>query len=142
MQIVAVDAITGAHRVFDRESGVPLVDAVTASCAVPGVWPPVTIGGVRYIDGGVRSSDNADLASGFARVVVLSPLGLTGVFPTPYPLRDVVARLRAEGSEVRVLAPDADSIAAMGANPLDPSTRTPAARAGRAQGRARPPTVL
>jgi NTE family protein len=142
MQLVAVDAITGAHRVFDRASGVPLVDAVTASCAVPGVWPPSTIGGVRYIDGGVRSSDNADLASGFGRVVVLSPMGLTGVFPTRYPLREVVTRLRSDGSEVRVLTPDADSIAAMGANPLDPSTRAPSARAGRSQGRARPPTAL
>ncbi len=72
-RIVAVDATTGVHRIFDRTSGVPLVDAVAASCAVPGVWPPVTIGDARYMDGGVRSSDNADLASGFARIVIVSP---------------------------------------------------------------------
>src|SRR5262249_15111149 len=96
----------------------------------------------RYVDGGVRATDNADLASGFARVLVLSPMGLTAALPTPYPLRDVVARLRSEGSEVTVLAPDADSIAAMGTSPLDPSTRAPSARAGRAQGRARPVSAI
>jgi NTE family protein len=142
LQIVAVDASTGVHRVFDRGSGVPLVDAVTASCAVPGVWPPATIDGVRYIDGGVRSSDNADLASGFARIIVVSPIGPAAALPSPYPLRDAVAQLRAEGSEVIVLTPDADSVAAMGTNPLDPATRTPAAHAGRAQGRARPPSAI
>ena len=142
MRLIAVDALTGAHRVFDRASGVPLVDAVTASCAVPGVWPPATIDGARYIDGGVRSADNADLASGFARVVVVSPMGLAAVLPTAYPLQDVVARLRSEGSEVTVLTPDADSLSAMGTSPLDPSTRAPSAHAGRAQGRARPPSAL
>jgi NTE family protein len=142
LQIVAVDTATGAPRVFDRASGVPLVDAVTASCAVPGVWPAVTIGGARYMDGGARSSDNADLASGFARVIVVSPLGLAWMLPTPYPLRDVVARLRSEGSDVTVLTPDEASIAAMGQNPLDPATRTPSAHAGRAQGRARPRSAL
>ncbi len=142
VQLVAVDTATGAHRVFDRASGVALVDAVAASCAVPGVWPPATIDGARYMDGGVRSSDNADLASGFARVIVVSPLGLSGMLPTPYPLRDVVARLRSEGSDVIVLTPDADSIAAMGKNPLDPATRAPSAHAGRAQGRMRPPSSL
>ena len=72
----------GVHRVFDRTSGVSLVDAVAASCAVPGIWPPVTIQGARYVDGGVRSSDNADLASGFARVIVVSPLGLNSMAVT------------------------------------------------------------
>ena len=72
--IVAVDAHTGRHRAFDRDSGVPLVDAVAASCAVPGIWPPVTIGATRWVDGGVRSSDNADLAADHERVLVLAPM--------------------------------------------------------------------
>lgn len=140
--LVAVDAETGEMRVFDRQCGVSLVDAVAASCAVPGVWPPVSIGGRRYVDGGIRSSDNADLATGSAEIVVLSPLGLNSPFPSPLPLGDVVSRLRAEGSAVTVIAPDAASAAAMGANPLDPATRVPAAQAGRAQGRAgRPGTA-
>jgi NTE family protein len=136
MLLVAVDAETGETRIFDRDSGVDLVDAVGASCAVPGVWPPVSIGGRRYVDGGVRSSDNADLAAGYGRIVVLSPLGYDSPLPSPLPLRDVVAQLRAAGSAVTVIAPDDASVAAMGVNPLDPGTRVPAAEAGRAQGRA------
>ena len=120
---------------FDRHSGTALVDAVAASCAVPGIWPPVSIGGRRYVDGGVRSSDNADLATGYAEVVVLSPLGLNPAFPSRMPLQDAVDRLRAEASAVTVITPDAASAAAMGVNPLDPATRAPAAQAGRAQGR-------
>ena len=134
MLLVAVDAETGQTRVFDRQSGVELIDAVAASCAVPGVWPPVSIGGRLYIDGGVRSSDNADLAAGSARIVVLSPLGYGPPFPSPMPLRDVVGRLRSEGSAVTVITPYEASAAAMGINPLDPATRIPAATAGRAQG--------
>jgi NTE family protein len=133
--LVAVDAETGETRVFDRESGVDLVDAVAASCAVPGIWPPVTIGGRRYVDGGVRSSDNADLAAGYAAIVVISPLGPNSPFPTPLPLRGVVEQLRAEGSAVTVIAPDEASVTAIGTNPLDPATRVLAAQAGRAQGR-------
>lgn len=136
IQVTAVDALTGELAIFDAQAGVSLVDAVTASSAVPGVWPPVTIGGCRYIDGGVRSADNADLASGFGRIAVISPLGFDSPIQSPLPLRDVVARLRAEGSDVTVIVPDAASAAAIGANPLDPATRTPASNAGRAQGRA------
>ncbi len=135
IELVAVDCESGLMRVFDSQSGVSLVDAVTASCAVPGIWPPVTIDGRRYMDGGVRSMDNADLAAGAARIVVVSPFGMNSEVPSPMPLPEVVARLR-DGAEVTVLQPDEASAAAMGANPLDPATRRPAARAGRAQGQA------
>ncbi len=74
MIVVTVDAHTGELAAFDRDSGVDLADAVTASCALPGLAPTHSINGARYIDGGVRSPDNADLASGYANVVVLSPL--------------------------------------------------------------------
>ncbi|KOX03034.1 patatin-like phospholipase family protein [Streptomyces sp. NRRL B-3648] len=135
LKVVAVDADSGEPRVFDRDSGVPLVDAVAASCAVPGVWPPVTIGARRYVDGGVRSVANADLAAGADRVLVLVPLGVTEPFPSEQPLERSVAELRERGAEVVVVAPDEASAAAIGDNPLDPSTRRPAAGAGRAQGR-------
>jgi NTE family protein len=134
--LVAVEAETGEAVEFDGESGASLVDAVAASCAVPGIWPPVTIDGRRYIDGGVRSSDNADLAGGSERIVVISPLGYDSPIASPMPLREAVGQLRARGAEVIVIAPDQASLSAMGANPLDPSTRAPAAEAGRAQGRA------
>ena len=149
MIIVAVDAHTGELAAFDRDSGVDLVDAVTASTALPGLVPTVSINGARYIDGGVRSPDNADLASGYANVVVLSPLG--GRSQTPpeagqfeglrrppewgADLPSQVKALRKQGSRVEVITPDADSRAAMGTNQMDPATRIPAARAGFAQGK-------
>ena len=54
LRIVAVDTATGEARIYDRFSGTELIDAVAASCAVPGVWPPVTIDGHRYMDGAVE----------------------------------------------------------------------------------------
>ncbi|MEV6879016.1 patatin-like phospholipase family protein [Amycolatopsis sp. NPDC051128] len=134
--IVAVDAETGEPRRFDRASGVSLVDAVAASCAVPGVWPPVTIDGRRYVDGGVRSAENADYAAGSTRITVVAPLGLDSPLPAEKPLLTVLDELRAAGAEVALITPDEASVAAIGQNPLDPSTRTPAAEAGRAQGAA------
>jgi NTE family protein len=134
--IVAVDAETGEPRRFDRASGVSLVDAVAASCAVPGVWPPVTIDGRRYVDGGVRSAENADYAAGSSRITVVAPLGLDSPLPAEKPLLTVLDELRAAGAEVALITPDEASIAAIGQNPLAPSTRTPAAEAGRAQGAA------
>ncbi|WP_199199606.1 patatin-like phospholipase family protein [Amycolatopsis sp. CA-128772] len=134
--IVAVDAETGEPRRFDRESGVPLVDAVAASCAVPGVWPPVTIDGRQYVDGGVRSAENADYATGATRVTVVSPLGVDAPLPMEKPLLEVLEDLRAAGAKVTLITPDEPSQAAIGENPLDPATRTPAAEAGRAQGAA------
>ena len=136
LKFVAVDAESGAARVFDRDSGVDLIDAVAASCAVPGVWPPVSIDGRRYVDGGVRSNDNADLAAGATRVLVVAPMGTTPLIPALPLLTEAVAGLRAAGAEVAIIEPDEESVAAIGTSPLDPSTRTPAAEAGRAQGRA------
>jgi NTE family protein len=136
LRLTAIDIDAGELRIFDRDSGVSLVDAVAASCAVPGIWPVVTIGGGRYMDGGARSSDNADLAAGYARITVISPLGYEAPIPSPMPLRAVAAQLRDGGAEVTVIVPDPASVAAMGANPLDPSTRTPTALAGLAQGQA------
>jgi NTE family protein len=133
LRITAVDTATGELRVFDVSSGVPLVDAVAASCAVPGIWPPVEIDGALYMDGGMRSTANADLAAGADRVLILVP----GPEETPLG-RAVPEGERAALGDARVQAvfADAESIAAMGANPLDPATRAPAAEAGRRQGRA------
>jgi NTE family protein len=128
--VTAVDAHTGEFRVFDADAGVPLVDAVAASCAVPLVWPPVTIGDRRWIDGGVRSPVNADLAAGYDRVVVVAPL-TRAVGPMAAPAQ--VAELRAAGARAVLVAPDAAATRAIGRNPLNPARRAPAARAGRAQ---------
>jgi len=131
LRVTAVDAESGAFVVFDRDAGVTLVDAVAASCAVPGVWPPVTIDGRRWIDGGMRSSANADLAQGCQRVVVLAPV--SGGFGPIARLADQVAALRAGGAQVSVVTPDRDSRRAIGRNMLDPARRAVAARAGHAQ---------
>ena len=134
--LIAVDCMSGELAVFEAGSGVSLVDAVAASCAVPGIWPPVTIAGRRYMDGGVRSGDNADLAAGAERIIVISPLGMDSPLPSPMPLREVLTALKEGGASVTVISPDEASVAAIGTNALDPATRVPAALAGRAQGRA------
>ncbi|MFC5753776.1 patatin-like phospholipase family protein [Actinomadura rugatobispora] len=131
LKITAVDAATGAFTVFDRDAGAGLVDAVGASCAVPCVWPPVTIAGRRYIDGGVRSPANADLAAGHAAVVVLAPSA--GGFGPVASVGRQVAALRRAGARVAVITPDRAAREAFGGNSLDPQGRAPAARAGRVQ---------
>jgi NTE family protein len=128
--ITSVDADTGEARNFDRDSGVSLAEAVAASCAVPLVWPPITIDGHRYIDGGVRSPANADLAAGCERVVVLAPIALA--------LRRggrIVSQLAKLGPQVRsiVVSPDANARNAIGRNVLDPAHRVASARAGHTQ---------
>jgi NTE family protein len=136
MLITAVDAHTGEPVVFDRHSGVDLVDAVAASCASGFAY---SIGNNRYIDGGYRSNaDNADLAAGYARVLVLSPFGGRSRTPVDWGLHlaTQVDELRARGSRVETVFPDSDSRTAFGDNVMDLSTRPPAARAGCNQGRA------
>jgi NTE family protein len=137
IRIVAIDAHTGEPVVFDRDSGVDLVDAVTASCAGPGV-PPHRIGDTQYIDGGYRSPENADLAAGYGRVLVLSPLGGRTRAPLDWGthLAAQADELRAHGSRVETILPDSDSRDAFGVNMMDLSTRPPAAQAGYNQGRA------
>ena len=135
--IVAVDAFSGEPVVFDRESGVDLADAVAASCANGFGVAPYTIGDSRYIDGGYRRNENADLAAGYGRVLVLSPFGGRSRHPVEWgmQLATQVDELRAGGSSVETIFPDADSRDAFGDNMMNPSARPPAARAGYAQGR-------
>jgi NTE family protein len=129
--ITAVDVDTGELATFDSGSGVDLVDAVGASCAVPGVWPPVTINGRRLMDGGMRSPANADLAAGYDRVVVVAPI-TRGLKPMPSVIEQVTELARS-CQAVALLVPDAASVAAFGRNLLDPRTRAPSARAGYTQ---------
>jgi NTE family protein len=138
MLITAVDAHTGEPVVFDRHSGVALVDAVAASVANGFGVPPYRIGGNSYIDGGYRADVNADLAAGYARVLVLAPFGERTRKPLHWGLHLTAQadELRARGSRVETIFPDSDSHSAFGVNMMDPSTRPPAARAGYDQGRA------
>ncbi|WP_242453689.1 patatin-like phospholipase family protein [Mycolicibacterium sp. P9-64] len=132
LRVTAIDALTGELVVFDGTSGVTLVDAVAASCAVPGVWPPVTIGDRRFIDGAVGSSVNLVAAGDCDDIVVLVPQGENS--PSAFGSGPGPEIADFPGETLTVFADDA-SLAAFGPNPLDPACRIPSARAGRDQGR-------
>jgi NTE family protein len=138
MLITAVDARTGESVVVDRHTGVDLVDAVAASTSNGFGVPPYHIGDNRYIDGGYRRNENADLAAGYGRVLVLSPFGGRSRHPSEWgmDLATQVDELRAGGSSVETIFPDSTSVEAFGVNMMDPSARPPSARAGYDQGKA------
>jgi NTE family protein len=137
----AVDAHTGAFQLWTKDSGVGVTRAVASSCCVPGVYPPVEIQGRRFIDGGVRSATNADLAAGHDLIVVVavqlegwsSGGALTRLFGG---LDDEVQRLQDGGATVVTLTPDEGASAAMAGNLMDFRKRPDAAKAGLAQGAA------
>ena len=129
--LTTIDALTGEFVTWTKDSGVSLVDAVTSSCAVPSVWPCVTINGRRYYDGGLRNSANAHLATGHTDVIVIAPM--TGGPSTI--VNAELDELKASGSTIRMIVADAEAIEAMGPNSLDPRFRRVAAEHGRRQGR-------
>ncbi|MDO4918379.1 patatin-like phospholipase family protein [Kocuria sp.] len=132
--VTAVDTATGGLAVFDARSGVPLERAVAASCTVPAVFPPVHVDGRAYMDGGMRSATNADLAAGHDRVLVVSCNPEPPTSPFGPTLEQSLRLIEESGSALHVTA-DAASRAAFGANPLDPARRLPSFEAGLAQGR-------
>jgi NTE family protein len=128
--IAAVDAGTGEPVVFDRESGIELADAIAASCSSGFAY---RIGDRQYIDGGYRRNENADLAAGYQRVLVLSPFGGQTRHPPAWgtQLATQIEELRAGGSRVETIVPERDLT---GANAMDLSLRLPAAQTGYNQG--------
>jgi NTE family protein len=106
---------------------------------VPGIYPPITINGRRYIDGGMRSSTNADLAAGNDLVVVVS---VSMNVPGPRAelskrrLANEFAAITDAGGQALLIEPDAASQEVFGLNLMDFSRRAGAAEAGLAQGRA------
>lgn len=134
LRVTAVDATDGSFEVFTDSSGVALPRAILASCSVPGWAATVTIDGRRFMDGGVRSGTNADVAADCDLVLVIacnaepesSVLGPT--------LPEVVASWRGR-RRVSCVYADAESVAAYGPDPLDASSRVASARAGYNQGR-------
>jgi NTE family protein len=160
----AVDALTGEFAVWDARAGVELDRAVASSCAVPGLFAPITINGSRYIDGGMRSGTNADLASGHDRVLIISLLGAVGgavgavggavgavggaagtvgaaagrgTRLSPFgQLTSEIAALTESGSVVEVIEADEASARAMGVNLMDPAAIPAAVGEGIRQGEA------
>ncbi len=137
--ITGVDTGSGEFVTWERPSGVDLARAVAASCAVPGILPPVAIDGRRYMDGALNSVSNAQLAQEYERIVIIAP---SGAGDTPYDnntrrqLESEVEALRAAGSIVEYVLPDAGSMEAFGPSRMDPTRSRPAAEAGMRQGRA------
>jgi len=134
----ACDAESGEFVVWDAAKDVDIVRAAASSCAVPGIFPPITIGGRRYIDGGMRSASNADLATGHDRVLVVSLFssepGDARMEAFRRGFEAELQTLRDDGASVEVVSPDADARTAMGLNLMDPSVSPAAAEAGLAQG--------
>ncbi|MET0370524.1 MAG: patatin-like phospholipase family protein [Sphingobium sp.] len=134
LRLCAVDVDSTALAVFDADTGVSLIDAVAASCAVPGIWPPVRVGDRVFMDGGVRSTDNSDLATGWAKILVLAPISRPPASGIPG-LEGNIRALEASGSAVLAVTPDTHAQTACGLNPFSPERRPDAARAGYDQGR-------
>ncbi len=134
----AVDALSGEFVVWNKEAGAGIKHAVAASCSVPGIFPPITINGRRYMDGGTRSATNADLARGYDSAVVIAVSGAAGdpMLAEQFRIRldKEIAALRDSGTNVELVVPDASSIGAFGDNLMDPSFSAAAAQAGLAQG--------
>jgi NTE family protein len=137
LRIAAVDRATGQRVVFGAP-GAPaatLPDAISASCAVPGFFSPVRIAGREYVDGGVWSATNIDVATVRRgdRVLCLAPMsvmatsrwpavrGIAGGLQLATALEAASARRR--GARVTVVAPDAPAAVAMGQNLMDPRRR-------------------
>lgn len=130
LRITAIDIDHGRFEVFDRTSGVSLLEAVSASCAVPLVWPPVPINGTTYVDGGARSPANADLATGAETLVVIAPM--PDALVKEHHLDQQLERVGA--ARHVAIVPDKQALHAMGSNSLDPTFRRPSAETGLRQG--------
>lgn len=136
----AFDAEDGAFKIWDAASGADLALAVASSCAVPGVFPAITIGGRRYFDGGVLSTTNAHLAQGYDVVFVLAVTEVLMRYADlarekKTPLQREIHALREGGAEVEVIALDTDALQVVGNNLMDRSRQPLALREGLRQGR-------
>jgi NTE family protein len=147
LRVAAVDRASGRRVVFGSP-GAPtasVAEAVEASCTVPWLFAPVSIGGREYVDGGVWSPTNLDAAPAGRDTHVLC-LNPTASLATRHKMMTVmrnVARsavsieslaLRRRGARVRTVAPNAECAAAMGSNFMDQEPRTRVLSAAYRQG--------
>ncbi|MET8355480.1 patatin-like phospholipase family protein [Micromonospora sp. NPDC005171] len=132
LRIVVVDTETGASRTITRHDGVPLVDAVAASCAMPISAAPVAINGRRYMDGGMRSTLNLDLAPGNGPVIALAP---STAAIGPWARIDKQRAALGTGRRVELLLRDQASKRAQGTSVMDRSVVPALVAAAREQGR-------
>ncbi len=132
----AVDALDGRFVELNQSHNIELARGVASSCSVPGLFPPITINGRRYVDGGMRSATNFDLAEGYERVIAVAviPAGAANFMAAR--IDPELKHLRRGGSHVEFIAPDAASLEAFGMNLMDASRQLPSMEAGYKQGRA------
>ncbi|WP_406193310.1 patatin-like phospholipase family protein [Kitasatospora sp. NBC_01560] len=123
--ITVMDAETGEPGVFDRAGGAPLPSAVAAGTAFPGIYPPITLNGRRYMDGSLRSATNARLAAGARTLVVIDPQA--HLFPRELLHQELAV---AAAHTVVTVEPDPASIRAFGPNLNDRTAWEPAYGAG------------
>ena len=132
----AVETLTGEFQVWSKDALAPLARAIASSCSVPSIYPAITIGGRRYMDGGMRSGTNADLAKGYDKVLlfaVMPPAFAAFMQPS---IEAELAIVRESGGQTLLVAPNAGAGEAFGPNLMDGSRRDIIAEAGRVQGRA------
>ena len=129
-----VDALSGEFRLWDSASGVALAPAVASSCSVPGIFPPITIDGRRYIDGGIRSATCIDVVKGAKRVVALAVVGRLGREMQMGRVETELNALKPEG-EGLLIVPDDACLDVFGMNLMEAKDRAGIARAGFEQGR-------
>lgn len=129
----AVDVQDGGFQIWDAGAGVELPAAVASSCSVPGLFAPVTLKGRRYMDGGMRTPTNADLAAGHEIVVVVAVISAGRRDWMGLALTDELESLRSGGSTVVAITLDEAATAAFGGNAMDTSRKAAVARAGLAQ---------
>jgi NTE family protein len=149
LAVSAVDLDSGRRVMFGRP-GAPSASvgqAVEASCAIPGYFRPVSIGGRDYVDGGAWSPTNMDTASVSrgTRVLCLNPTGsMTRSLMTAMGAIGLASRslarvealvLEGRGARVETVSPDAGSLEAIGPNLMDPGPREQVIAAGVDQGR-------
>jgi len=146
----AIQAHTGEFVVWNHESGVPLQAAVASSCSVPGIFPPITVGGAEHIDGGMRSGLNADVAAGHDLVVVVSCM-VTSIPGIDDPRLDRLRRQRDDedaaiaeaGGTTHHIDPGAAflEVSGFGMHLMDPSRNPAAYAAGLEQAQAEAPRL-
>jgi len=146
--VAAVELDSGRRVIFGAPDApsASVSQAVMASCAIPGFFAPIEIGGKRYVDGGAWSPTNMDAlpVEDGERVLCLNPTGslrptaraLAGAFG---PVSRTVGAsealaLRHRGATVQTVNPDEASAAAMGTNLMSRRRRPEVIDAGRAQG--------
>jgi NTE family protein len=140
--VAAMDYDSGRHVLFGRQDAprASLLDAVVASCSIPGWYEPMVIGGRRYVDGGIRSATSLSALRGtnVHEVYVLAPMASTEPDHPLQPHLRIERRLRqlitlvllrqakalsAEGKHVTIVTPGPRDLAVMGANLMDPRRR-------------------